>query len=214
MPLLVLEGIDGCGKTTQFRLLQKWFDKTAPNTVLFVREPGSTQLGEHLRSILLTPGVGPSPRAEMLIYMAARAQLLEEIVLPAMRKKQLVIMDRYLYSTIAYQVHGLHFVPVDAYTYFIERMAYWSLNAVPDITVLLDISIEEAIRRRNENRGENDRIEERGKQYFEKVAAGYDAALKWCGKEGHNIVRIDATLSQDEIFEKIQTLITQLRRDL
>lgn len=211
MPLLVLEGIDGCGKTTQFNLLKDRFEKTASNTVLFVREPGTTKLGEQLRAILLTQGTEPVPRAEMLIYMAARAQLLEQVIAPALKQNQLVIMDRYLYSTIAYQVHGFEFKPADAYTYFVERMAYWSVNVVPDLTILLDLSVEEAIKRRASL--EDDRIEERGKSYFEKVKKGYDAALQWCEKEGHNIERVDATLLPEKIFSKICNLITQIRTD-
>lgn len=209
MPLLVLEGIDGCGKTTQFNLLKDWFEKTVLDTVLFIREPGSTKLGEHLREILLTPGMESVPRAEMLIYMAARAQLLEEVVLPALKKKLLVVMDRYFYSTIAYQVHGFGFGPADAYTYFIERMAYWSVNTTPDLTIFLDISVKEAVKRRAHT--EDDRIEKRGEQYFKKVKDGYDAAMKWCEKEGHNIVRVDATQKPKEIFSQVCNHISHLR---
>lgn len=208
MPLIVLEGIDGCGKTTQIQLLKDYFNKLDSQSVLFVREPGSTTLGQKIRTFLLDPETECGSKTEMLLYMAARQQLLEEKVLPALKKKKLVIMDRYFYSTIAYQVHALDFLPKDPFFYFVERLSYWTINCVPTSTIYFNISVEEAIKRREEKT--NDRIEQRGRDYLAKVHEGYQIAFTWCLQHGHKVVKLDARLTPEELHQQVLSIISRL----
>jgi len=210
MPLIVFEGIDGCGKTTQIELLKKYFQERLkqPEIVDFVREPGGTKLGEKIRSILLDPETTCTPKVDMFLYMAARLQLLEEKVLPALKKKKLVIMDRYLYSTLAYQVFAGEFQPQEPYCYFAERMPYWAINQTPDRVFYINISVSESLKRREKETG--DRIEQRGKQFLEQVYIGYDKAFKWCEKQGHSVIVLDGTQDPEVLHSQILNTIAHL----
>lgn len=204
MPLIVIEGIDGSGKTTQIDLLKKHYSDSA-HPPLFLREPGGTRLGEQLRSLILDPATECSPQVEMLIYMAARIQLLQERIKPALDQGRTVILDRYYYSTVAYQIHGLDFKPQKPYIHFAERMPYWAVNEIPDRTIFLEISIEEA--RKRISAKNKDRIESRSEQYFERVQEGYDIALRHAQDNGHNIVRVNATQFPEIIHKYILGVI-------
>lgn len=212
MPLVVLEGIDGCGKTTQFNLLKEAFKNLIPKAALFVREPGSTKLGEGIRALLLDPEVDSVPLAEMLQFLAARAQLLEEVVKPALHKQKLVVMDRFFHSTIAYQICGLNLRPREHYVKFVSNLAYQSLNGVPDLTILFQLPIETSIQRRKDLNP--DRMEQRGLEYYSKVQEGYQTAKHWCEKQGHKISEIDATKPPEEIHKTIKQLISKIRINL
>jgi dTMP kinase len=170
---VVLEGIDGCGKTTQLQALRQWLPSSgllAPGARLVVsREPGGTALGQALRELLLHPpqGVQPLPRAELLLYAADRAQHVEALLLPALQAGDWVLCDRFTGSTAAYQGfgRGLPLALIDT----LETLATGGLQA--DLTLWLDVSLAESRRRRGGRPA--DRIEAAGEVFQTRVAAGF-----------------------------------------
>jgi len=170
---VVLEGIDGCGKTTQLQALRQWLPSSgllAPGARLVVsREPGGTALGQALRELLLHPpqGVQPLPRAELLLYAADRAQHVEALLLPALQAGDWVLCDRFTGSTAAYQGYGrgLPLALIDT----LESLATGGLQA--DLTLWLDVSLAESRRRRCGQKA--DRIEAAGEDFMSRVADGF-----------------------------------------
>ena len=170
---VVLEGVDGCGKTTQLQALRQWLPSSglmAPGTRLVVsREPGGTALGQALRELLLHPpqGVQPLSRAELLLYAADRAQHVEALLLPALEAGDWVLCDRFTGSTAAYQGYGrgLPLALIDT----LETLATGGLQA--DLTLWLDVSLAESRRRRSGRPA--DRIEAAGEAFLARVAAGF-----------------------------------------
>ncbi len=170
---VVLEGIDGCGKTTQLQALRQWLPSSgllAPGARLVVsREPGGTALGQALRDLLLHPpqGVQPLPRAELLLYAADRAQHVEALLLPALQAGDWVLCDRFTGSTAAYQGYGrgLPLALIDT----LESLATGGLQA--DLTLWLDVSLAESRRRRGGQMA--DRIEAAGEAFMARVADGF-----------------------------------------
>jgi dTMP kinase len=170
---VVLEGIDGCGKTTQLQALRQWLPSSglmAPGARLVVsREPGGTALGQALRELLLHPpqGVQPLPRAELLLYAADRAQHVEALLLPALKAGDWLLCDRFTGSTAAYQGfgRGLPLALIDT----LESLATGGLQA--DLTLWLDVSLAESRRRRGGRPA--DRIEAAGEVFQTRVADGF-----------------------------------------
>jgi len=170
---VVLEGIDGCGKTTQLQALRQWLPSSglmAPGASLVLsREPGGTALGQALRELLLHPpqGVQPLPRAELLLYAADRAQHVEALLLPALEAGDWVLCDRFTGSTAAYQGYGrgLPLALIDT----LESLATGGLQA--DLTLWLDVSLAESRRRRGGRPA--DRIEAAGEVFQTRVADGF-----------------------------------------
>ncbi|MFN7872913.1 MAG: dTMP kinase, partial [Cyanobacteriota bacterium] len=170
---VVLEGIDGCGKTTQLQALRQWLPSSgllAPGARLVVsREPGGTALGQALRDLLLHPpqGVQPLPRAELLLYAADRAQHVEALLLPALQAGDWVLCDRFTGSTAAYQGYGrgLPLALIDT----LESLATGCLRA--DLTLWLDVPLAESRRRRGGQKA--DRIEAAGEDFMSRVADGF-----------------------------------------
>lgn len=170
---VVLEGIDGCGKTTQLQALSAWLPGSgllAPGARLVVtREPGGTPLGQALRQLLLHPpqGAAPLSGAELLLYAADRAQHVEQLIRPALAAGHWVLSDRYSGSTAAYQGHGrgldLGLIAQ------LETIATAGLR--PDLTLWLDLPLGESERRRGGRPA--DRIEAGGAPFLERVAAGF-----------------------------------------
>lgn len=170
---VVLEGIDGCGKTTQLQALSAWLPGSgllAPGARLVVtREPGGTPLGQALRQLLLHPpqGAAPLSGAELLLYAADRAQHVEQLIRPALAAGHWVLSDRYSGSTTAYQGHGrgldLGLIAQ------LEMIATAGLR--PDLTLWLDLPLGESERRRGGRPA--DRIEAGGAPFLERVAAGF-----------------------------------------
>jgi dTMP kinase len=163
---IALEGIDGCGKSTQQNLLAEHL-KSKGLEVLCLREPGSTKLAEDIRHILLH-GDAIDPRAEALLFSAARAQLIEEVIRPAIAQGKWVISDRSFWSTLAYQGYGrgqnLEML------YQMSRLAVGGLE--PDLCFVLDLEPSQC-QMRAKDRGPLDRIEAEGLQFQELVAQGY-----------------------------------------
>ncbi|MCA9217435.1 MAG: dTMP kinase [Planctomycetales bacterium] len=160
------DGIDGAGKTTQIELFAEWLADLQRDVVVY-RDPGSTELSERIRDILLDKtGIPISDDAEMLLYMTARTQLLRESILPDLAAGKTVIIDRYVLATLAYQGHAGN-VPRDAIRAigdFATRKTY------PDATFVLDIDPNVSHARRDR---EPDRMEERGLEYLATVRKGF-----------------------------------------
>ncbi|MEB3318945.1 MAG: dTMP kinase [Cyanobacteriota bacterium] len=203
---VVLEGIDGCGKTTQIQALQEWLPRSGllpPHKGLVVtREPGGTPFGEALRDLLLHPPADqvPGERAELLLYAADRAQHVAKRIAPSLAAGHWVLSDRYSGSTEAYQGHGRG-LPLEAIRQ-LERFATVGLQ--PDLTLWLDLPLEEALRRRRHRRG--DRIEAEGEAFLSRVHRGFQELAAGAGWW-----RVEATGDQAAVSERCrQALLERL----
>ena len=162
---ITFEGSEGCGKSTQSRLLSQYLKRNGLD-VVYLREPGGTRISEKIRKILLSPRNHIAPTCEMLLYMASRAQTVEEVIEPALDKGKIVICDRFLDSTLAYQGFGLG---MDIK--LIRRIGSLATHGIkPDLTIFLDLAVEHGLRHRRENL---DRIERRSLNYHFRVRKGY-----------------------------------------
>ena len=192
----VFDGVDGAGKTTQLEMFVQWLGDQG-HDVVTCKDPGSTVLGERLRSVLLGDHQMPiSMRAEMMLFTTARTQLVQEIVKPALESGKTVVLDRYVFSTVVYQGHAGDLDPEEIWS--INRIA--TENVFPDVTFILDVPVEVAVKRLGDTL---DRMESRGNEYFEKVRKGFiEEAERW--PDGVDL--IDATKTPDEIQSDIRRL--------
>ncbi|NLI12574.1 dTMP kinase [Pelotomaculum propionicicum] len=166
---IVFEGIDGSGKTTQLNLLADDL-RSRGFAVLNTREPGGTRVGELIREILLDPAYGELvPRAEALLYAAARAQHVAQVILPALREGRIVLCDRFLDSSLAYQGFGRG-IEVG----LLERINEPATDGLaPDLTIILDSGIEDGMDRISLSGRDADRIEREARAFHRKVRSGY-----------------------------------------
>ena len=165
---IVLDGTEGSGKSTQARMLQERMAQSlGPGNVVLVRDPGTTRIGEQVRALLLNPDHAEmNMRGEMLLYMAARAQMMAEVILPALAQDKVVICDRFVSSTLAYQLGGDGLTAGDIVTVAgIAIRGRW-----PDLTILLDMPAGASMARVNRAK---DRIEQRPPEYHEQVRRNY-----------------------------------------
>jgi dTMP kinase len=200
MRFIVFEGIDGCGKSTQIKLLTEHLEKKSVAHIL-TREPGGTPLAEEIRGLLLkTDGEAPVPKAELLLYEAGRAQHCEKVIVPNLKKKKWVISDRFAASTVAFQAAGRKLKPKDITT----LNAYATSRLQPDLTILLDISVEESNRRmgrRADSTGvARDRFEQEKKDFYSRVRKSY---LQQAKSNSKRWLVIDGTRSVDQISAEI-----------
>ena len=194
-----LDGGDGVGKSTQVALLADWLRRLG-HSVVTCRDPGSTRLGEAIRSFLLDRhDLQMTPKAEMLLYMAARAQMVEEVIRPALAAGQTVIADRYLLANVVYQGYG---AGLDVETLWqIGRVATGGL--MPELTIVLDIPVELAIGRLGDK---PDRIEARDRDFHLRVRQGF---LTEAHRQPDQIVVLEATGSVEQVHQQIQQLLRQ-----
>jgi dTMP kinase len=189
---IVIDGPDGCGKTTQAKALAQWLREQGVPTELF-RDPGGTAIGEKIRQILLdSENTMMSTRTEVLLYMAARAQLLAEKISPALNNNKCVVLDRWLSSTCAYQGHAGGFGMdkiVDIAQDCLERV--W-----PDLTIVLDVDLETAAKRLNRPL---DRMEKKGDGYHQRVREGFLKLAK--SREDFSIV--DGSADVETVHKKV-----------
>jgi len=201
---IVLEGGDGCGKSTQLALLRRRIE-ALPAPLLCVRDPGATGIGERIRGILLSPEHHEmSMRCEMLLYMAARAQMMRQLILPALEARSCVLCDRFVSSTLAYQAGGDGLTAPD-----INAVAQIAIaGRWPDLTILLDMPPEAAAQRRIGS--EKDRIERRGIDYQRQVRQRY---LDLAAADPEHFVVVSAANSiegvHDAVWSVIQTAFTR-----
>jgi dTMP kinase len=202
--LLAFEGIDGCGKSTQAaRLVGSLGPRVAPRPVTLLREPGGTAFGEKVRELLLFGGqMGAT--AEMLLYMASRAELYETHVAPALARDEVVVLDRSHYSTAAYQGAGLELDEG-----FILELSQRVINGrEPDRVLLLDIDVELAMSRcRGPTGADGDRIEARSRAYFERVHAAYGRfASQW----PERFAVVDGSGSADAVAARVEAALVDV----
>ncbi|MCE5339863.1 MAG: dTMP kinase [Planctomycetaceae bacterium] len=194
--LIVLDGPDGCGKSSQRDLLAQFLVNNKVKVACF-RDPGSTATGEKIRNILLDPANHISDRTELLLYMASRAQLWDECIAPALKKKNCVLLDRWVSSTCAYQGFaggvGIQTV-IDIAENSLERV--W-----PDLTIILDVDLKTSKQRMNRSL---DRMEQKKQDYQKKVRNGF---LK-LAKTHKNIVVVDATKDIQTVHKQIVKTIS------
>ncbi len=190
-----MEGPDGSGKSTQIELLKKYFEDKGIECVI-TREPGGTRISEAVRGIILNKDYTEMDyMTELLLYASARAQLVSEVILPALEEGKCVISDRFVDSSAVYQgiARGLGVETV----YEINK--YATRNRFPDKTFLLDLPAEVGIARKKDQK-DLDRMELEKLSFHEKVAQGY---REMADRDSERIVRIDATKSVEEIHEII-----------
>lgn len=199
---ITFEGNDGCGKTTISSRIYETL-KAEGYDVIFTREPGGISISEQIRSVLLDPkNTTMDGRTEALLYAAARRQHLVEKVIPALEEGKIVLCDRFIDSSLAYQgvARGLGIDEV----YTVNEFAIDS--HMPDATIFLKVDAEVGMAR-IASRGEKDRLDEEGEKFHRLVAQGYDEVLK---RYQNRIHVIDAEQEVDQVFEDTYCLIKEL----
>jgi dTMP kinase len=201
---LTLEGMDGSGKSSQLERLAEWLRRLGLEVVV-CRDPGSTAAGDAVRGILLhRQEIRLDPTTEMLLYMAARAQLVTEVIRPALARGAWVVSDRFLLSNVVYQGHagGLGADTV----WRVGQTATGGLQ--PDLVLWLDIDLATATARMQRDL---DRLESRGDAFRERLRAGYAAEA---AADPARVCRVDATAAPEEVAEELQQLVRAAFPDL
>ena len=194
-----LEGSDGCGKSTQIALLKEWLEKRGYETVL-TREPGGCPISERIREVILSlDSKGMSNECEALLYAASRVEHVREVIEPALKCGKIVICDRFLDSSIAYQAYGRELGEG-----FIRQINEPAVRRVfPDLTLLLELNRSDA-RRRLAKGAPLDRLEIEKEDFFSRVQAGYEALAE---AEPERIVRVDAGRPIEAVFESVSAAV-------
>ena len=198
---ITFDGGDGCGKSTQIKLLGAWLADRGVETVL-CRDPGSTPLGDAVRGILLQrKDLDICTTAEMLLFMTARAQLVEEVIRPALDAGKMVLGDRFLLSNFAYQSFGGG-LPLDAMR-SVGRIATGGL--LPDMGFVLDLPYETGLARVG-SRGTPDRMENKGEEYHKRVRQGF---LDLASLDPDRYLILDASESIETICQQVRNVVLQ-----
>jgi dTMP kinase len=199
---ITFEGSDGCGKSTQIARLAE-FLRHAGYPVLLTREPGGTPIGEQIRSVLSDlKNTEMEKRTEILLFQAARAQHVEQLIKPHLRQGGLVLCDRFADSTLAYQGYGYQLFDLDT----LRALIHFATGGLqPDLTLFLDLSVEEGLRRRA-NGGEWNRLDAYQLDFYQRVRAGYQAMAL---AEPQRWVIIDAAQSPDQVQAAIRRVILE-----
>lgn len=199
---ITLEGGDGSGKTTQSNLLAQWLEDTG-RTVVRTREPGGSEVGQLIRDIVLHHRGDIAPRAEALLYAADRAHHVATVVRPALRRGEIVLQDRYLDSSVAYQGAGR---VLDATE--IRDLSLWAAEgALPDLTILLDLDPAEARTRLDSADKPFDRLEAEQAEFHGRVR---DAFRDLAAAEPDRFLVLDAAAAPEVIAEQIRTRVAAL----
>jgi dTMP kinase len=208
MPFIVFEGLDGSGKSSLMSALEKEL-VSKQLTVLRTREPGGTELGDQIREMILTKnGSPPTPRTELLLYEASRAQHVDQVIKPALAKNMWVVCDRFAASSVAFQAGGREISEA-----WVERLNEFATDGLnPDLTILLDLSVSESRRRRNQREslgGEAaDRIESEADSFHQRVR---DSFLQQAGNSPKNWLVLDAGNTPDQLIEKLMQHLRSLK---
>jgi dTMP kinase len=211
--LIVFEGVEGCGKTTQIERLQQWLKASGTfeqllfegkaSQLMITREPGGTPLGQEIRRLLLHPTTDEliQNQTELLLYAADRAQHVEGLLNPQLAEGALILCDRYTDSTVAYQGYGRG----------LDRALIHQLNTIAtgglesDLTLWLDVDVEIGLNRARQ-RGAHDRMEQATLAFHQRVQRGFSELAQ---AFPHRIVRIDASPSEQTVAEQIQAIVQQ-----
>lgn len=198
---LTIEGGEGAGKSTMMDRVAAWLESRG-RQVVRTREPGGTELAEKLRHILLDKtNTGLSDQAELLLVFAARAQHLTELIRPALARGATVLCDRFTDATWAYQGGGRGLPAEDIAV--LERLVHGDLQ--PDLTLLLDIPVEQGLQRAS-RRSESDRFEEESLGFFERVREAY---LRRAAAAPQRFVVIDASGGVEQVWERVEAALQQ-----
>ena len=198
---IVLEGVDGSGKTTQAQLLAAWY-QAAGYSVVLTREPGGTSLGERLRPIILDAKISCAARAELLLILAVRAQHVAEVIAPALQAGSIVISDRFSLSSLAYQGFGRG-LPLEEIR-AADAAATGGIH--PNLTFLIDIPLETLLARIGER---TDRFEGEGREFLQRVITGY----RQLAATDPTVHRIDGTASVEAVQQAIRQVIVTTGAD-
>lgn len=203
---ITFEGIEGCGKTTQLNLAADAL-RAKGYDVLETAEPGGTVLGQRIREILLGQGsFNICPEAELLLFMADRAQHVKEVIMPAVTAGKVVLCDRFLDATIAYQGYGRG-LKVEAIREIYERVGG---GVKPDLTILFDLMVDAGFERLLKRNGEIDRLEKEDRDFHQRVRYGY---LTLAEQEPTRIFLINASLDVKQVHESVMVRLEKLFRE-
>lgn len=198
---ITFEGIDGCGKSTQARGLERRLEEEG-NAPLLLREPGGTPISEDIRKVLLNPdNSSMAPENEALLLAASRSQLLKEVIIPRLEKGTIVLCDRYIDSTLAYQGFGRD-LP-QKWLRQINRLAFEL--AIPDKTFLFDLPVDVALSRLGDR--QRDRIEATGVDFLEKVRNGF---LTLAEQESDRYIILDGQNQSEELEKDISSQVLRI----
>ncbi len=197
---ITLEGPEGSGKTSHIKPLTEWL--TAQGYKVFAtREPGGTNIGEQIRNVIHDlKNTEMHPHTETLLYQAARAQIVEQVIRPKLTEGTIVISDRYYDSTIAYQGYG-HRQNLDQVRALVK---YATGGLTPDLTILLDVDVEVGLKRKKQNNVEWNRMDAYEVEFYSRVRAGY---LEMVKQEPKRWTVVDASQSWDEVQRELRKII-------
>ena len=200
---ITFEGPEGCGKSTQIRLLASALEREGC-LVVTTREPGGTEIGEEIRKILLNQEyIQLTDVCEVFLYEAARAQLVNEVIVPALDSGHIILCDRFSESTLAYQWYGGN-ISVE----WIQKMDHMARGGLrPDLTIFLDLDPAEGLKRARASQKEIDRLEEKDLEYHQRVYQGY---LELARENPEGIKRVDANRGIHQIQADILTLVLEI----
>jgi len=199
---VTFEGVDGCGKSTQLKLTARWLND-AGMSVRTTFEPGDHSLGEALRNLLLSGAYAPSHEAELLLFLADRAQHVHEVIQPALVAGQWVLCDRFTDSTLAYQLAGRKLKSPELK----HMLAFAALKMQPTLTLWLDLPVREALARtryRALDGEDTSRIDEESLSFHARVRQGFS---RLCAAEPERIFRIDASGGVDAVQQRIRKTV-------
>jgi len=192
---ITFEGPDGSGKTTQIKMLADYLESRG-KPVLLTREPGGTVISEEIREVILAKkNLGMQHETEALLFSAARAQIVSELIRPALAEGKIVLCDRYADSTMAYQGYGLG----------LDREALRAITQfatdglVPDVTFYIDVPVQVGLARRH--RGETNRLDQKAAEYHQRVREGFRQLVQ---AEPHRWIVIDGTQAIDDVQQEIR----------
>jgi len=204
---LTFEGVEGSSKTTQAKLLSTWLNSQKIDHIL-TKEPGTifSKECQQIRQLLLSPENNLSPRSELLLYLADRAQHVESCIRPALEEDKWVISDRYSWSTYVYQGFGRGLIG-DLGGFFREMLNYSAGNLWPDLTFIMDVPVEIGLRRAKSSNTEfsgGDRMELEGLEFHQKLREGF---LEVARSRPDKCVLLDATKSIEELHEEVKQVL-------
>ena len=196
---IVLEGGDGTGKSTQAKLIKEYIENKYKKSVVLTREPGGVDTAEMIREIILNQDIDPI--TEALLFASARREHLVKKVIPALNEDKIVICDRFLYSSLAYQGHARKIGIENVY----NINSYAVEDCFPDLTIMLDLNAKDGIDRILNNRtNEINRLDKEGLEFHSNVREGYKIVSKLYNDE---LVKVDASKSIEGVFEDIKAIV-------